>query len=286
MNIKAIFNISLYVLLLIGFTACEKDDDTPAEEYKTYENLIVLEGEDNFRDLGGFVGQDGKRVLYRKLFRSGGLDQLTEADKAIVISLGIKRVVDLRKPAEVEESPDNLPSGINPYFLPLFLEDDQSFGETEAEVMAKVLSGEIRAQDFIMSQYITIDDFKEASWRSFFDLLKDGKPILWHCSAGKDRTGQTAALVLAALGVDRTVIIDDFMASNEYLAAGINGTVAYLDATYGEGVGELLRPVLGVEEEYILAFFDTIDQQYGSMDAFLAKLGIDKEELQNIYLEK
>lgn len=249
---------------------------------KVYENHIALEDEDNMRDLGGFVGQDERRVLYRKLFRSGELSKLTEADKDTLTALGIEQIIDLRTASEREELPDKVPEDIIRYNLPLNVESSSSHEEFERAI----INGWIDAEEAMVDFFANIDSIKLVNWKKFFDLIEENKSTLLHCTAGKDRAGMTTALVLVSLGVDRDTIIKDFMASNTYLSESIEEIVDSLDSLYGNNAGELLRPLHRVEEDYILAFLDEIDTRYGSIDAFLAELDVDIEKIQANFLEK
>ena len=274
--------VSLLVLLAIvafNFVACDEDND-PQEEYQVYDNHIVLEGEDNMRDMGGFVGEDSKRVLYRKLFRSGELPDLTVNDFTTITELGINSVIDLRTDEEVEENPDVLPEGLASVHLSLLNNINPSGVDINY-----VIAGYASADDYMLPFY-TVDAKKIEQWKIIFDMLEAQDQVtLWHCTAGKDRAGMTAALVLASLGVDRETIIEDYLASNTYLETFIEQTVAFINSNYGEGFGENLRPVLGVEREYIEAFFSDIDENHGGIDAFLDELGVDIQQMQANYLE-
>lgn len=271
----------LIAAVAFNFVACSSDETTK-EEYLTYENHIDLQGEDNMRDLGGFVGQGNKRVLFHKLFRSGELSALTTNDLDELTSLGIKNIFDLRTDEEQLEHPDVLPTGVSPYHFPL-LSDVNIGGSIDIN---QVLSGQVSGEEFMIPLYL-VDEIKIENWKMIFDILEESnQTTLWHCTAGKDRAGMTTALVLSALGVDKETIINDFLASNEYLKDYIETTVAYMNASYGAGIGENMRPVLGVERIYIETFFNDIDQNHGGMNAFLAEIGVDIKKMKANYLEK
>ncbi|MFD2891247.1 tyrosine-protein phosphatase [Flavobacterium chuncheonense] len=274
---------ALVGLLATSFISCNNDDENTVEKYQVYEKHVQLEGEDNMRDMGGYIGKDGKRVVFRKLFRSGELSALTVNDIATMKSLGIKTIVDLRTETERNEHPDVTIEGFNRIELSLIEESSVASGQTD--YMSAILSGEVDASEMLLSAY-TIDAHRIQVWTTIFNHLEENNITLWHCTAGKDRAGMTAALILSSLGVDRDVIINDFMASNIYLSDYIEGTISYINNTYGNNSGELLRPLLGVEIEYIEAFLNKIDQDYGSMSAFLDLLDVDINKMQENYLEK
>lgn len=282
MNYKlALF--SFLIMLCVGLPSFSKDVATDKPSYCIYNNYIHLNGQNNFRDLGGYVGANGKRIVYRKLFRSGDISKLNNADLDTITSLHIDQVIDLRTKAEIASAPDKLPAGVESYNFPLIADVSGGAGSS---FMEAIISGKITANRYMLSIYGTIDSLKIANWKHLFLLLQAGKTSLWHCSAGKDRTGMTTVLVLSSLGVDSVTIAHDFMASNQYLNKSIESMVATINAANGTGVGDKLRPLFGVDESYIAAFYKAINDKYGNMDNFLTQLGVDKAKMQNYYLEK
>lgn len=284
MEFKIEIKTMLFVMALLTCFSCNSTKNEQQEAYKVYENHIALSGEENLRDLGGFIGYEGKRVLYRKLFRSGNLAHLTDADRDTLAFLGIEQLIDLRTTGEREEEPDRVAPEIIQHHLPLIADVGRD-SDDRGDIMARVLSKQLQAQDYMLSSYRNIDSLKLTSWEKIFNLLEDNKTTLWHCTAGKDRAGMTTALVLSSLGVDRSEIIADFMASNTYLAEYIEQRVDQIEANYGEGTGELLRPMLSVQEAYLEAFFASIDEEYGNMEAFLTAIGVDTAKMKANYLE-
>lgn len=265
-------------------TSCSDDDNKSAAPYEIDENHVILEGEDNMRDLGGYTGGDGKRVLYNKLFRSGELSTLTPADLEHIAAKEITQVIDLRTTDERTEKADKAIAGATHYEYSL-IDDQNGANGGLNDVMGMILSGQVTAEEIMIPAY-AIDQTKITQWVKIFDLLESGETTLWHCTAGKDRAGMTTALVLSSLGVDRQVIINDFMLSNTYLSAYNLQTVSYINSQYGAGVGEQLMPLLGVEEEYITTFFQNIETTYGSVDNFLKVLKVDTSKMRKNFLEK
>jgi len=274
-----IFKYLIILFFLSSFFACGQKEQRSTESYKVLTNHIQLQGEDNFRDLGGFVGQNGKRVLYRKLYRSGELVDLTNSDKNSLSNLGIEQIIDLRTKLKRQEAPDNIPNGIPNYHLPLL-----EYGNSK-EYIDQILSGQVDARELMLSVYRELDSLKITNWKNIFDLLEDNKVTLWHCSAGKDRAGMTTALVLSSLGVEENVIIKDYMTSNNFLSASNRNTSTYLESKYGKQAAELMQPLIRVEYEYIEAFLNSIKKNYGSTEEFLAVLDVDIEKMQENYLE-
>jgi len=267
-------------------TSCTDDDTKSASAFTTDENHIELTGEDNMRDLGGYAGKDGKRVLYHKLFRSGELSALTDSDLSHIDTKGILQVIDLRTAAERTDKKDKAISGTDRYELSLINDAGAANGGgSQTDVIGMILSGKTTAEDIMIPAY-AIDDTKITQWTKIFDLLESGKTTLWHCTAGKDRAGMTTALVLSSLGVDRQTIIADFLLSNTYLEAANRQTINTINTYYGAGMGDKLIPLLGVEETYLTTFFKDIDTKYGSVDNFLKTLKVDTVKMKKNFLEQ
>ncbi|WP_281321946.1 tyrosine-protein phosphatase [Flavobacterium aestivum] len=290
-NLQKLFYVALLGFATFSNSSCSNnDEETVTVPYATDENLVALKGEDNMRDLGGYVGADSKRILYHKLFRSGELSTLTAADLEHLTSKEIYQIIDLRTTTERTEKPDVTIKGTVHYELSLLDESNSltSGGATSSNsVMGLILSGKVKAEEIMIPAY-AVDDIKIAQWTKIFDLLESGQTTLWHCTAGKDRAGMTSALVLYSLGVDKKVIIEDFMKSNDYLATSNNQTIAYINAQYGvAGMGEKLIPLLGVKEVYITTFLNEIETKYGSVDNFLTKIiKVDTAKMRQNFLEK
>lgn len=286
-NITKLLYFAFFGMAAFTTTSCSDDDNKTAATYTVDENHVTLTGEDNMRDLGGYAGKDGKRIMYHKLFRSGELSALTDADLSHLAEKEFKQVIDLRTSAERAEKADKAITGTTRYELSLIddLSGTNGGGTSQADVFGLILSGQMTAEQMMIPAY-AIDDTKIEQWIKIFDLLESGETTLWHCTAGKDRAGMTTALVLSSLGVDRQTIIADFLLSNTYLATANQQTVSYINAQYGAGVGEQLMPLLGVEEEYITTFFNDIDTKYGSVDNFLKTLKVDTAKMRKNFLEK
>jgi len=278
-----LFSITAF-LIIMSFVSCKKSNEASLE-YKIFDTQIKVVGQNNMRDFGGHYGANGKRILYRKLFRSGDLSKLTTSDLDTITKLGIKQVIDLRTTAEISSAPDKLPAGISSVNLPL-IASVSGTANSQSQLMGMIMQGTLSAEQYMLPIYNSIDSLKETNWHKIFSLLQDGTPTIIHCTAGKDRAGMTSALILCSLGVDKETIIGDFMASNQYLATYISQVVSGINAQYGAGAGNKLIPLLGVEDTYIYAFFDAINVKYGSMDNFLIKLGVDKARMRSLYLEQ
>lgn len=232
------------------------------------DRVIRLEGGINFRDLGGYTTAEGRTVRRGLIYRTGALTHLSQADWEIVQKLGIKLVCDLRSPEEVAEDPENLPDpNIQYAHLPLNVENEN------LKRLRTVLFNPQNIAGMLPESYtrIMIDQNPQV----FGEVLRrlsnpDNLPAIVHCTAGKDRTGVTAALLLSLLGVPEEVIAADYTLSNydfrhyhAYAAKALE-PVAWLRVTADD-----LFPLLVANPETIKTLFVHIRTRYGSVEAYL-----------------
>ena len=209
--------------------------------------VVGLEGATNFRDLGGYRAVDGRTIRWGMLYRSNALSQLTEADVERLGHLDIRLVCDLRAPDEQVEAPSRLPRTNPPEVLDLGVADHEMVPVPKRVESARAVQSD--DADKIIRAYAT------HPWR-YSDqlgalLARLARPasysVVFHCFAGKDRTGFAAALLLAVLDVPTETIFEDYMLSNELL----------------------VDPRLWVRREYLQAALDTIDEVHGGIGAYV-----------------
>jgi Protein tyrosine/serine phosphatase len=243
---------------------------------------IHLEGVRNTRDLGGYRTGDGRRIKPCHLIRSGQLHDLTERDKEILTrDYSLAVIVDFRTHAEKEENPDPDIHGVAYIHNPIL--EEKTLGitrekEADNDVVSMVLNGlgdgKEAGVDYMKKIYgnLLTNTFSIKQYSNFFQILlkQETGAVLWHCTAGKDRAGTGTALVLEALGVPREQIIADYLKVNEFLAEEINQSVRELvEKTGNVQLGEQLRMLFSVQEEYIQTIFGMIDQEYGGIERFM-----------------
>src|ERR1700757_3836305 len=156
--------------------------------------VLPLEGSINFRDLGGYPTQDGRHVRWGKLYRAGNMGGLTAADCAYLADLNIRSVCDLRTPEEREAAPNNwaLSAGIN-----YWCRDYESTFGVLRKLLASNLPDPEAARAAIIAGYRRLPFEHAPAYRVLFERIKSGDiPLVFNCSAGKDRTGTAAALIL------------------------------------------------------------------------------------------
>ena len=245
---------------------------------------ISLSGQPNFRDLGGYAGADGRTVKWRIVYRSGELSQLTEEDVDTLAHLGIKTVVDLRSQHEVSaRGPSRMPSSARLLPLPI------ASGEMYAKFLPMVLSGDFSKLPSDLLERVNrvlVRDF-QAQFGELLRALLDpaNRPLVFHCTQGKDRAGFGAAMVLTALGVPWEVVMDDYLLSNELRRADNDRLLAMIEGlAAGKGDGALdlskIEGLLYVRAQNLGAARDEIHSSHGDLETFLIEgLGCSAEQL-------
>ncbi|MDR1211186.1 MAG: tyrosine-protein phosphatase [Spirochaetaceae bacterium] len=234
-----------------------------------YNRILPLTGVYNVREFGGYPASGGRRVKPGLVYRSGDLDSLTSEDRTVMEGLGLKTIIDFRSGEERERSPDpDLASLVNRVWLPINAGNMTGIDKRK---------GPQSYRDIMLDLYRALVRDLIPEYRRFFAAVSDplSPPLLFHCSAGKDRTGVAAALFLSALGVDRETIYSDYELSVPLLKERFR---PLLEA----------RPefadIVAVKREYLEASFKTIDGEFGGMDSYLAeRLKADSAALRALY---
>jgi protein-tyrosine phosphatase len=264
------------------------------ESLVTADHSLHLASAPNLRDLGGYRTRDGKWVKVGLLYRSDGLDALSDADTATLQALGVKLVCDLRTNGERESKPDQEIPGATNEQIDIIGED-----ELTAKITSAITSGDKAAQQELLGngkgERLLVDGGRkfvsaassQAGYKVFFERIEDPNnlPTVLHCSAGKDRTGWASAAVLTALGVPKATVMQDYLASNDHLKEKNEKTLAQTGALIDRA---LLEPVLTVKAPYLDASFDEVKAEFKTFDKYLAALGVtkaDKQQLQDELLE-
>lgn len=243
---------------------------------------VELDGAENFRDLGGYATAEGKQVRWGLFYRSDNLAGLSDADLAKLESLGIRLVCDFRSPVEKRAEPDRLPEP-KPQVAELEIFDDAFAMQ---EFRSRIRSGDLGDLDLrqalIEGNRLFATKFAPV-YAAMFERLsqRENLPAVIHCSAGKDRAGFGAAMILSVLGVPRETVVEDFLLTNLYTARKIERTLWMIRLTSLFRVdAERVRPALGVERAYLEAAFDEIGRRYGDFDRYRREaLGLDDAEL-------
>ncbi len=246
---------------------------------------IVLEGAPNFRDLGGYRINASRRIKWRCVYRSGHLASLTEDDQQALVKLGLRSLCDFRSKEEIQRQPNRLPqtANIQSLHLPIV---NTAIEPTLA--IARVMQGDISwfTLDFMIKAYIEKIDRFHAVWRQFFKHLsrQSARPLLFHCTAGKDRTGVCAALFLLSMGVSENQVIDDHALSNVYNANGIQ-KIEKMITKVGLDPKDL-HDYFTAPKTAITAAIEHIHQHFGSTRNYLIrKAGVKPDWLDTLVEE-
>jgi protein-tyrosine phosphatase len=244
------------------------------------ERVLPLEQGSNFRDVGGYVGADGKHVKWGRIYRSGAMPLLTEADYAKLGGLGLGSIIDLRSTDERLIAPDQLDDRTGA----LFLSNDYSL----ATLLGRMKDGDGE------NSYRGMGKALAPQYRAIFRrLLADEGAVMYHCSAGQDRTGIATALVLTALGVDRQTILADYHLSTALRRPQFemppldpadfpgNPIVQIYAAQAKAPGGPKAQPLYSPKGvSHLVQFFEVIDSEYGGVEGYLQKeLGIGAPEI-------
>lgn len=270
-----------------------------------YEPKIILSGAPNARDLGGIETKDGRTLKYGRLIRSGMLSRLDDNDIAYLKNAGLRTVVDFRTAAERMQKPDRLPEGTEYIICPIL--EDKAEGitrdkpETEDEeaqrtvkmaqrLMARDPNGAVQMRS--LYPIMVSVEHSVLHYRKFFEILlrHEEGALLYHCTMGKDRVGTATALTLSAFGVPRETIYADYLITRVRCAPGterlVNNCKKYTD---DPKTLEFIRMLDTVQEDFLDAALDTIDELYGGMESFLRnQMLLDEEKLkrlEELYLE-
>ena len=247
--------------------------------------LVPLAGVQNFRDIGGYRTLDGRHVVWGRIYRSAELSRLTPADLTAVTRLNIHTIYDLRSVSERRAEPTAWTGSGAPAILTRDYDLDLS-------AMAGLYQGTPtvdRARAAFVNLYSTFLDTQRSQEAALFEaLLRNEGATLYHCTAGKDRTGLATAMILSALGVARETILYDYELSNRYFSAvipasGSGANQAKPQVESGRLPPDVAAVFMRVDADYLIAVFEQIDRDYGSIETYLdQRLGVDADDIRRL----
>lgn len=235
-----------------------------------YERRLELAGSFNFRDLGGYETADGRTVRWRRLFRSDALHGLTPEDIARLDEIGLTAVFDLRSAMELER--DGVGSlfdgGVLHHHVPFTANvgsaDARDFGSSLSELYQRMLKD---AQPCISTIFSALAE-------------EQTYPAVFHCAAGKDRTGIISGLVLSALGVPDAEIIADYALTDGYMADRLEAM--RVSGQLGDEADRYPPHVLRAEPATMAQTLDLIQGEHGSIEGFLLAGGVAQGQLKSV----
>ena len=275
--------------VLVLTLGCQERAGAPAAPAE-HARAIPLDGQANFRDIGGYGTTDGRTVRWGEVYRSGRLDHLSESDVDRLDSLGIRTVVNFLTPEEVERNgPDRLSQGVREIPLPIV--------SGNADALTSVVNEARRTGNFSLLPPTINPEIhqlliKEAT-AEYAALLRAAadpanRPLVLHCSHGIHRTGTASAILLSALGVPWETVREDYLLSNLYRAEEVEGRLGQLRTMAAERQGVAPEAVdmadanafYILDGSYIDASLDEAVSQYGSMAGYIRDgLGVSDEEV-------
>ena len=240
------------------------------------ERHYSFEGCFNFRDIGGYLNQDGRRVKKGLYFRAGRQDRMTNKDLAQLSGLNISTQIDLRKQEEVLDQGRGPLEDMGAKYINISVIPEGGSEKLNKLVGDTGISGK---------RYLGYLEFGPTSWLRLFGILADEEnlPVLLHCTAGKDRTGVSTAFLLSVLGVSRDIIEADYLLTNldtERQADFIESTVGYPEG-YNR---EKMISIAGVPKDAMKDFLDGVESKWGSVVEYLEKIGVTQEQMDLVRL--
>ncbi|WP_454196857.1 tyrosine-protein phosphatase [Nocardia sp. Marseille-Q1738] len=214
--------------------------DPPSAPAISVDRSLALQGVQNARDIGGYRTTGGRTVRTGLVYRTGQLNNATAADLAALTDRRVRSVHDLRTVYERALGPDRVPAGATANWADVI-------GQAPPEVLATTLTG----GDGLYRAFITAPGAHEAFASVLRSVIDTDGALLFHCTAGKDRTGWAAAVLLTLLGVDRATVTEDYLLSNRYRNARDDD------------------PLNGVQQSWLDAAFDQADRTYGSFEGYV-----------------
>jgi protein-tyrosine phosphatase len=241
---------------------------------------LRLHGASNFRDLGGYPGHGGRPLRWRRIYRSDHLAGLNDDDRAALAALGLGRALDFRGVEERAAVPYELP-GVTQHALsiePTVVQRMQALAASGQTLSVPVVTGLMK--DLYRA---LVNDQSHRFAELFAHLLDDGdtRPLVFHCTAGKDRTGLAAALILLALGVSRERVLHDYLLTNE--------RYNFNPDAHPEIPRDALMVLWRVQQGFLDEALQAIDRDHGGLERYLAqRLGLTPAALKALaerYLE-
>ena len=259
---------------------------------------VPLAGVSNFRDLGGYMstvrGADGQRrqIKWGRLFRSSDFNELSDDDRAVLGSVGLRQVIDFRSREESERRPNHFGSPLEIECVPIPIDPGSGAGFRSMWTESANGPGFMIEAMSTMNRILVREHGRD--YRTMFDRLLEGggAPAAIGCASGKDRTGVGSALILLSLGVDREVILYDYLLTNLYLRVedrvkeGLENMARYTSRKIDPAA---ITPMYDARRAFLTAALDEIDLLHGSSERYLRNaLGLDHTRLarmRELYLD-
>ena len=271
------------------------------------QQFLPVKGIVNARDLGGYTMQDGRKLRDGVLLRAAHLAEATDEDLQWLSNLPVAKVIDFRIEEEKKGKVDRDIPGASYLSLPIDASGNAMASATEKEKkkfakqkkfdikkVAVMVAFNKKAQAIAQNMYpmMLFNPVCQQPFAHFFQqvLQTENGAVLYHCTQGKDRTGVASALLLAALGADREIIVADFDATNRVYEKDVKKYVRRVKFWGGkEEEIAVVKAIMGCNTDNFIKALDAVDAQYGSLETYLkGPLGLTDEDIQTLrdrYLE-
>jgi protein-tyrosine phosphatase len=234
---------------------------------ENHQRILHLPSGHNFRDIGGYQTADGRTVKWRQIFRSGYMSKITGEDREQLHGLGIDTICDFRANGERTERPTVWHEGTP---TQLWARDYELSAGALGDLMKEPQVQASQSRASMLAVYRELPYEQADSYREMFDRIAAGRvPLVFNCSAGKDRTGVASALVLTLLGVPRSVVEEDYLLTN----ATIDGLFQFMAESerykaFVTDRREQIMPVMMADKEYLDTSFDVIEREHGTVENY------------------
>lgn len=233
---------------------------------------IDLDGPTNFRDIGGYPTIDGAWTRWGRVFRSDGLHGLSDDDHGVIRRLGVTTVFDLRSEAEVTQAPDRLPAGVEHVHMPMSSDVAQQRGMLE-----RIIDGDLPKfdEDDMAAGYLRMLEGFPDYIGQMLGAVADGQTVLFHCTAGKDRTGITAMTMLGLAGVAEPHILDDYEISARYRAHASEGTTWFAERIREAGYDpDDFHAMWGSPRPAMRKTLEGVRERWGDHEGYARSIGV------------
>lgn len=250
---------------MVGVNPPTTIDDLPPRQ-------VELRSVFNFRDLGGYRTVDGRSTRWRVLFRADGLDKLTDDDLETIRTISLRTVVDLRTQTELDAR-GRFPVEAHPVIFHHLSVLDRTWDREAA------LVENLPPHEFLHRAYLAMLDEGAERFAAAFAILADhdALPAVFHCAAGKDRTGLLAALVLGALGVERRAIVDDYALTEATMSRFL--AIARHDPERAAMIDATPPSFLTADPLAMQLVLDDLEREHGSVRRYVRAIGVDDDVL-------
>lgn len=266
--------------------------DEAGGHFVTAPRDLGFESVRNFRELGGYLAADGRRVRWGRFYRSARLGGITPEEKQRFAQLGIRVVLDLRSDGEIAQMPDPVFEGSEQKVISALIQKNKQQVNLDPSVLFTFSPEEMLEDDAAFTERYRQMPFDNEAYHYLFDKLEKGEtPVLFHCTAGKDRTGVAAMLILLALGVSWETIKEDYMLTNLFCGDILDEVLdKYYKPGQPEHVRHFLTCIAGVELRNLEAAYESVLARYGDVQRYFSEefglQGARLERLRDRYLEE